>query len=294
MEYIKGKSRPNVLVAIIVHHREQFLDRSIQSVLLQLSSQDRLLIVDNESKKCIQKIIKEYERNNSQVIIIKSRSSNIANARNLAFQYCLKNNYKYCLFLDDDCVASSNWINSMIISHLDTPVASAVIGEVTYVPKNNVYSILEQQLWNSWIAINYRNKKIKVVDTKNSLFYIPNMSGDPFVSGKDNRREDMVMSIDLGLRGKIILFNRKAIVFHYERSDFISYLAKRCELITSDKTILKKYTQTNIKSNSIMSELRIIKKISYFLLNRRRYLDVFKLFVLCALVSVWKVLTWLR
>jgi len=289
MENTKSRLRPRVLVSVIVYHRDQFLDQCIKSVLAQLLPQDKFLIIDNKSIKSVRTITRGY-KSYTQVVIKKSHSSNIATARNLAMDYCKVNNINYCIFLDDDCVASKNWVDNLVRSHQDYPKAVAIMGRVEYLPRSNVYSMIEQELWNHWVAVNYHNRKLMIIDTKNSLFYIPEMIFSQFVSGKDNRREDIVMSYNLNQNKKTILISRNAVVSHYERTSFLSYLTKRLDLIISDKKISYKFVNANIKSNSLRSEFGIVLKIAIYFLKRKSYLNVVRLIMLCFTILVCKIL----
>lgn len=287
---IKNK-RPSVLVAVIAHHRDEFLRRSLKSILKQLHNGDRLLIVDNQSIEPVRKVILYFKNNYKKVSVVVSNSSNIALARNLAIKFCQNSNLEYCLFLDDDCESPSGWIDSMVECSRSNPNSAAIVGKVVYLPKANICSRLEQNLWDNWINKNLNGKQLFVIDTKNLLLFLPQIKRMKFVSGVGNRREDFMMSLDLNAQNKKIIYAHNGLIYHYERSTLAEYIKKRCSIVISDYLISLNSKLSKPQGNSSLSEISIILGLIRKLSREKRYIDVLKTLIVSTVVFTCKVLT---
>ena len=106
------KNNPLVEVVMPNYNKDQFLEEAINSVINQKYNNWKLIIIDDASQDNSQKILKEFEKKNSniKVVYLKKRKK-AAFARNLGIRLSTG---KYIAFLDSDDYWSKNKLNEQI------------------------------------------------------------------------------------------------------------------------------------------------------------------------------------
>lgn len=116
---------PKISVIMGVHNGEKTLARSIDSILNQTFKDFELIICDDNSNDNTYKVIKEYKKKDTRIILIK-------NKRNLGLAASLNNCLKfasgdYIARMDDDDISHKNRFEVQV-QFLDTHPEYAIVG----------------------------------------------------------------------------------------------------------------------------------------------------------------------
>ncbi|QQG44338.1 MAG: glycosyltransferase [Candidatus Roizmanbacteria bacterium] len=158
----------NISIAIITLNRYQSLEKCLFSLAKQSIYPREVLIIDNGSTDNTKKIVDSFS-NVLPIRYIYESVSGIPYARNRALK---ETTGKILAFIDDDCEATSNWIEQIANSHKKFPNASAIQG-IAYCKYKDPYSFLSQKYHLNWLHKNLKdNNEISIIDTKNASFKI--------------------------------------------------------------------------------------------------------------------------
>ena len=93
--------KKSILVSVIVpvYNVEQYLKRCLQSIINQTLSNIQIICVDDGSTDGSLKILEEYAKEDSRIVVINKENGGPSSARNAAFPYV---NGKYIYFVDSD------------------------------------------------------------------------------------------------------------------------------------------------------------------------------------------------
>lgn len=134
-----------------VYNGEEFLHRSINSVLEQTEDDIELIIINDGSKDKTEEICNEYAKNDSRVKVIHQKNLGQARARNKGLELAQG---KYIGFIDSD-----DWIVKDMYEYLIDLIESngCDIAQVDYYPTKKYIESIE------------RNIKVTLVDKENIL-----------------------------------------------------------------------------------------------------------------------------
>lgn len=215
-----------VEVIVITRDREKSLRRLLKSLVLQTVKPVRVLIIDNGSDidQC-KKVVREFS-GLLKLKLIRELKIGIAHARNRGL---VESEGEIIAFIDDDCEADVNWVEKIINSHDKHPEAVAIQGKVESYPKSGILATIFEVVYNSWLHNNTVLKHyLNVLDTKNISFKKlklkkMNVRFDPFFKrGSDVDFAQQVLS-----RKQKIFFENQVLVYHWERSNLISFFRQR-------------------------------------------------------------------
>jgi GT2 family glycosyltransferase len=103
---------PRVLVVIISHYGEKWIETCIKSVLENNYANIEILMIDNLSKDNTLSIVKQKFK--SAIIFESSRNLGFGKASNIGINYALSNNFDYLFLLNQDVTLSANCIRSLV------------------------------------------------------------------------------------------------------------------------------------------------------------------------------------
>lgn len=103
----------NVCCVIISYNDVQALVGTINAIYNQV---EKVLVIDNGSNEKNISLIKKIKKNNIE-IIFNSSNLGIASALNIGVKFCVENNYKYILTLDQDSLACNGMVEELILAH---------------------------------------------------------------------------------------------------------------------------------------------------------------------------------
>lgn len=99
-------------IIVPVYNTSKYLKRCIDSLLKQSNSEMQILLINDGSTDDSEKILKEYEKNNPEIIkYYKKENAGIADTRNYGIS---KAEGKYIMFVDSDDYIKENLIDNLI------------------------------------------------------------------------------------------------------------------------------------------------------------------------------------
>lgn len=106
----KMKSNPLVSVIVPVYNVEKYLEQCLNSILGQTYKNLEIIVVDDGSTDSSSKIINEYKKKDSRIVVISQKNQGLSAARNTGIK---KAQGDYIMFVDSD-----DWIAPDIVEYL--------------------------------------------------------------------------------------------------------------------------------------------------------------------------------
>lgn len=105
-----------VAVVILNWNGERLIGECLDSLLEQTHKNFQITVIDNNSTDSSIEILKDYQEKNSDKILLElsSKNTGFAAGVNIGIKYALKNNFDYIALLNNDAVAKSDWLESMV------------------------------------------------------------------------------------------------------------------------------------------------------------------------------------
>ena len=260
-------------IVILTRNRLKMLRVCLTAVLKQIEREDLVLIINNGSIDGTAKyLIAQKIRYPKKLKYLSPKINLVYRSRNIGYEFAKKHEYDICVFIDDDCRAYPGWLRCHK-DMLSRSPAIGLVGNSINSPKDSIYSILEQHLWNKWLDNNLQpNGNVNVIDTKNFSLKT-SLSFEPFPS--ERFAEDVALSGLLLSQGYRIIYSKHPKVDHLERINIKTYLQKRIKIIKGDHSLrdIQDGDKAFHKSNSKADELKIFIRISKKLFSRRKYID---------------------
>lgn len=263
-------------VIILTKNRSQLLRKCLRSLIHQTKKPDEIILVDNNSTDNTPSLVAQY----SDLLKIDYYKKNIngyPKLYNFAISKATKDNL---CFLDDDCVASKNWLKNISIAHEKHP-QSVIQGHTDSITNKNIYAEIMGDHYQNWLIANKNQfDEMKTIDNKNILMPRSIIKrGYIFDKTLTLGSED----IDLGkklVRNNIkIIYARNAKAFHHERDNFKGFIMQHLRIAKAEgivdskldkkqkvKMVINDKNLLNIKS-FVKRELKYIneKNLLYFL-----------------------------
>lgn len=222
---VRAKS---LTVAIITRDRPKQLERALFSLANQTIIPTTILVIDNGTNtdtKATAENLKKY----LPIEYLYEEKTGIPFARNRALK---ETKTGTLAFLDDDCQATSTWVENMINAHQKFPQAIAIQGRSTSLPKNSLEAVVAQFNRQTWFRDNmlgnksfYKESQIFICDTRNLSLKIKRIDLLRLKFDESHQRgTDFQFAKQLLSEGERIIFYPKALVFHWERPDQLQFL----------------------------------------------------------------------
>ncbi|MDP6671319.1 MAG: glycosyltransferase family 2 protein [archaeon] len=157
-----GVTSPPVSVVIPVYNGEKTLRKCLKSVSNQTYGNYSIIVVDNNSSDDSKAIIKEFQKQNSNLSYVFEPRPGRGTARNAGI-----NSAKGSIIAmtDSDCVVPENWIEELV-SPIVKGKESAVMG-FEYSLIGSFWAGNVQQDESEWVQRNLEGKYINTIDSKN-------------------------------------------------------------------------------------------------------------------------------
>jgi glycosyltransferase involved in cell wall biosynthesis len=232
-----------VTVAIITKDRPDQLERCLRSLVKQTDKKFNVLIVDSSSSKNTKKIVDSFKKKLNIRYFFENKLG-YSNARNRVLQEA---KCDILVFTDDDCEATSNWIESIIKAHKEFPGAVAIQGWGISKPSNGAISIIAQFNRESGFKENIKRRKdfffnfnnhfldkpstILLLGTKNASLKIAIIRKLKLKFNTNTiHAEDFEFSKQLLSKGQKIMFYPAILVYHWERSTLGQFFRQRTDV----------------------------------------------------------------
>ncbi len=232
-----------ISIVIPVYNAEKTLENCIKSVLLQdFSKEYEIIIIDNNSTDKSIEIAKRYP-----VKIIKEKKQGPAAARNRGLKIAKG---KYVAFLDADCVASNKWLENLYNSFISNSNISCVGGKLEPAKPNN---LIEE--YSAFRKILSQERVFKNTPYSPPFLLSANMMIKREIGLKLNGfDENLFIGEDADFCWRIVksggklYYAKKAIAYHYHRSNLKSFLKQTFSYGYGHTLLLKKYSKEFNKS----------------------------------------------
>ena len=153
---------PQVSVVIPVHNGEKTLRKCLESVSNQTYGNYSIIVVDNNSSDRSKAIIKEFQKQNSNLSYVFEQEQGRAIARNAGINSAKG---EIIAMTDSDCVVPKNWIEELV-GPIVKGKESAVMG-FEYSLVGSFWAGNVQQDESEWVQRNLEGKYINTIDSKN-------------------------------------------------------------------------------------------------------------------------------
>lgn len=100
-----------ISIVVTIYNREKFLDKCLQSVILQTYKNIEIILVDDGSKDNSIKICNHYANLDKRIKVFHQENKGISSARNLGINNATG---KYIIFVDSDDFVDSDFIETMV------------------------------------------------------------------------------------------------------------------------------------------------------------------------------------
>jgi len=122
------KRRLTISVVIVTLNRAHLLRDALASLMRQTRPPDEVVVVDNGSTDTTGEVIAEFA-SSLNLISVEEPRRGIPYARNTGVRHASKD---IVAFIDDDCVASPDWLHFVEMPFVQDPDVGVVGGEVSY------------------------------------------------------------------------------------------------------------------------------------------------------------------
>lgn len=261
-KYLMNKSTVNISVAIVTRNREVYLEECLRSLIKQTIMPVEVVIVDNGSTDGTKDLCKKYLNILPLRYYFESKIGT-AYARNRALAV---SSSPITAFLDDDCIASSDWLKEIEKAHKRNPDVIAIQGSCRVIPFKGALSYVYQTSYYHWLSnLTYGKNKLLTLDTanasfKNDLLKKLNIRFDPkFTKYCDD--EDFCQQIIS--KNKEVLYWPKALVGSRRRMSRTEFFKERFRKGLAKAIFDQKWSRVIKKSSVSLQGLEIKLKGFY-------------------------------
>lgn len=99
-----------ISIIIPIYNGEKYLNRCIDSVLNQSYKNIEIICINDGSKDKTLDILKNYQKNDSRIIVIDKKNTGVSDSRNIGIE---KSTGKYIAFCDADDIYEKNYIETL-------------------------------------------------------------------------------------------------------------------------------------------------------------------------------------
>lgn len=227
-----------IQVAIVTRNRYKHLEKCLISLTKQIDKPTSILIINNASSDRTKEVVELYKQRLKINYFLEPKIG-IPFARNKAIESAEAD---ILVFIDDDCEAFPNWIQSIVKSHNKYPDISAIQGRAISQPKKNILSLITEATMIAGFMGATRKKmnninltqflkkdeKIKIMDTKNISFKLKILRKKRLKFNTQLKRcSDIDFAKRLEKESEDIIFCPSVKVYHWERTSKKDYLVQR-------------------------------------------------------------------
>jgi glycosyltransferase involved in cell wall biosynthesis len=126
---------PTVSIVVPTFNRSHFIEKAFSSLVAQDYPKDKfeIIVVDDGSSDNTPEILRRFQADHSFFQYFSQPNKGPAAARNLGIRHA---SGEIILFIDDDCIADTNWARELVRDYADQQVGG-VAGRIRFVPPDN-------------------------------------------------------------------------------------------------------------------------------------------------------------
>jgi len=199
-----------VSIIIPVFNTEQFIERCINSIIVQTYPHWELIIVDDGSSDDSGKICDNIALNESRIKVFHIENSGAAAARKKGV---LEAQYEWLMFVDSDDVLPNTAIDDLL--KFDNGVREIIVGTINLdnwkIYKHELSGDTDSETYISALLLNKTSIGMPAKLIKRYLFNFESQK----IQNKVFQNEDLLMMIQIAIRAKHIYIAHDCIVYNY-------------------------------------------------------------------------------
>ena len=221
----------DVTVTIVTRNRQKNLHGCLVSLSNQTIPINRLLIVDNNSVDHTSLIIKKFTKL-LPIQYVVEKNIGFARAYNRGF---IETKTPWVTFIDDDCVADTNWFKHICFTIGKHPDAAAIIGTSKNYFPTNPFACASHIYFSWWFTkgMDHKSNKLRdlsFLDNRNISYNLRLLNKfrirfDPNLDGLGG--EDVDLGIQMANKNLIAYHQPDIIVYHKEPTTWRSFIKKQ-------------------------------------------------------------------
>ncbi len=275
-------------VGIVTNNRRDILLRLLDE--LHKQAEDLLDVIINENGSDVLSETDFDGYPHLHIALLKDQNANIPRARNRIIKRAI-HNYQWLVFIDDDCVPTKNWLDTICNFLSRTPPSRfwAVQGVSISIPLDNPYGQVSGLLYKLWFDVNTAGNTLAILDTKCCALNLNCMEASGL---RFNETIQYGSDIDLGSRmihidrkKQIYVFNKWK-VFHEERKDFIHFVCHRTRLSIAFRMIRNKYPD-DLASVGLNTKLRFLWSLNLSLTDKIKIFVAMTIAGALSIMGLW-------
>ncbi|MBU1031028.1 MAG: glycosyltransferase [Nanoarchaeota archaeon] len=270
----------DIIISVIIptYNRPFLLKECLNSLMIQSYLQDKfeVIVVDDCSNYEVSSIINNCRIKNINLIKNKKHSGKPGFVRSIGVN---NSKGKIIAFIDDDFVASNDWIKNIVHYHESYKKELVIQGGLDNYDKKNIFGLL----WKFILDLNIENK-IEIID---DITYIDLLGTGNFSVKKKLfdyfsfdecpvTREDELLRRQLRMSGIKILFAPEIMVFNKRKDSLFSFLKQNFWYGVGDSQLKAIFGRTYHNESVSLINLSIMRK----LVNRFRLKSVIIFFLI--------------
>lgn len=218
-----------VSFAVITKDRPMLLNDCLRSVFNQSVLPNEIIIVDSSSDTYSLKLVQELRPvHNIPITYYYERRSGFPIARNIVL--ALSKN-PWVVFMDDDCIADSEWLRSIKQVIQKTPTAAVIAGKTLPYYKDNVVSqaaAFNEFFWKSIGRYKDTIVNYETIDNKNTALNLSfiqkhHVIYDESLHADNGSSEDCDLGKQIQAARGSAIYADSAIVYHKNKTSLYAY-----------------------------------------------------------------------
>lgn len=250
---------PTVSVVIVTKNRVNDLQHCLGALLSNSRLPDEIIIIDNDSTDNTQSVIFALQKNVTVPMHYILFNGNGYPA--LYNQGLLHAQSDWVAFIDDDCVAGTNWLEELYCSIRKHPTVAAIMGWCETYYSTNVYSqatVLFEHDWKNRSIEGNIVRDLEVLDTKNIAYNAAFLKKHSIQYDEqrtiiqNGAAQDCDMGIQIQKLGGRAVCNKNMVLHHKDATDWMQFMKKRVASIRAYESLNSKWdmkSRTDLKKH---------------------------------------------
>lgn len=286
--------RISLSIITLTKNRAGLLEKCLYSLKDQLVPSDEIIIVNNNSSDDTQLVLHKFK----QFLPVREFNSKLSGYPNLYNFAVSKSTKEVLVFLDDDCVATKNYI-AEIRDRFKNKQNFVLQGKTCSLPHRNIFAEISEDHLTNWIRSNmFGRNRLRVLDNRNVAIPKAIMSKvGGFSSAMTVGSEDVEFGMRLFRAGVPIVYDQTMIAYHHERTTLKGFLKQHYRIAQSHAVLDSKFSEEQnisiINRRTVTSHLLSALKRQYVYLYKRRYGDAFFLPLVYMLLVITRIVGYL-
>lgn len=217
MNPIYKKPYPEISIVLPVKNAAHNLEACANSILRQMSEQDELIIIDNDSTDSTGRVIESLRSKGVKDYFVSPASRGLARSFGVK-----KSRGQFVVMIDVDCQAGDQWLQEIVRPLRN---GAAVVMGLTKSSQTNCWGNHAQIMDQKYLSIDEREKCAKNFTSSHFAFRRDRLDGIEF-DPELVAAEDLDFQVQCRIKNVDFAFEKKAIAYHQYPSSLLVHLYK--------------------------------------------------------------------